>query len=85
MTIERDNAKEIARKEIEIEKRQLEDKIASLYQEITQNNINRDQLMAQLHSRLKINIQWQIMDVLYYTLYNSTYYLLNILYFLVLE
>jgi len=51
LTIERDGAKEIARQEIETEKRELENKIASLYQEITQNNFNRDQLMAQLHSR----------------------------------
>jgi len=51
LTIERDDAKEIARQEIETEKRELEDKIASLYQEITQNNVNRDQIMAQLHSR----------------------------------
>lgn len=51
LTIERDDAKKIARQEIETEKRELEDRIASLYQEITQNNANRDQLMAQLHSR----------------------------------
>lgn len=57
MTTEKDNAKEIARQEIETEKRELEDKIASLYQEIIQNNANRDQFMAQLHSRLKFNIQ----------------------------
>jgi len=51
LTTERDDAKEIARQEIEKEKRELENKIASLYQEITQNNVNRDQIMAQLHSR----------------------------------
>lgn len=51
LTMERDDAKKIARQEIETEKRELEDKIASLYQEITQNNVNRDKLMAQLHSR----------------------------------
>lgn len=55
MTIERDNAKELAKQEIEAEKRELEDKIASLYQEIIQNNVNRDQFMAQLQSRLKFN------------------------------
>lgn len=51
LTTERDNAKEVARQEIEMEKRELEEKIASLYEEITQNNVNRDQFMAQLHSR----------------------------------
>lgn len=55
LTRERDDAKKIARQEIETEKRELKDEIASLYQEITQNNVNRDQLMTQLHSRL-INV-----------------------------
>lgn len=59
MTTEKDNAKEIARQEIETEKRELENKIASLYQEIIQNNANRDQFMAQLHNRLKFNIRQQ--------------------------
>lgn len=57
MTTEKDNAKEITRQEIETEKRELEDKIASLYQEIIQNNANKDQIMAQLHSRLKFNLK----------------------------
>jgi len=57
LTTEKDNAKELAKQEIETEKRELEDKIASLYQEIIQNNANRDQFMAQLQSRLKFNIQ----------------------------
>lgn len=52
LTAERDNAKDTARREIEMEKRELEDKITLLCQEITQNNVNRDQIMAQLHSRL---------------------------------
>lgn len=52
MTTERDNAKKLAKQEIEAEKRELEDKIASLYQEIIQNNANRDRFMAQLQSRL---------------------------------
>lgn len=55
LTTERDNAKKIARQELEIEKRELENKIASLYQEITQKDTNRDQVMALLHSRLNIN------------------------------
>lgn len=55
LTTEKANAKEIARQEIEIEKRELEDKIASLYREITQNNVNRDQLMTQLYSRLNFD------------------------------
>lgn len=51
LTAERDNAKGIARREIEAEKRVLEDKIASLYQELTQNNANKEMLMSQLYSR----------------------------------
>lgn len=51
LTMERDDAKRIARHEIESEKRQLEDKIASLYRELTENNANRDSVMAQLYSR----------------------------------
>lgn len=49
--MERDNAKQLARQDIEGEKRELEKKIASLYQEIAQSNANRDTSMAQLHSR----------------------------------
>lgn len=51
LTAERDNAKGIARREIEGEKRVLEDKIASLFQELTQNNANKEMLMSQLYSR----------------------------------
>lgn len=57
LNIERNNAKKIVRQEIEGEKRELEEKIASLYQEITRINANRDASMAQLHSRF---------DILYY-------------------
>ncbi|XP_023290362.1 centrosomal protein of 131 kDa isoform X2 [Orussus abietinus] len=53
---ERDNAKKIVRAEIECEKRKLEDKIASLYRELTESNTNRDTLMAQLYSRIKLII-----------------------------
>ncbi|XP_028045428.2 centrosomal protein of 131 kDa isoform X1 [Monomorium pharaonis] len=63
LTIQRDNAKELARQEIETEKKELEDKIASLYQEITQNNINRDQLMAQLHSRIKLVVTQKVIII----------------------
>ena len=49
--MERDHSKKIARQEIESEKRELENKIASLYREITENNANRDSVMAQLYSR----------------------------------
>ncbi|XP_077266800.1 centrosomal protein dilatory isoform X3 [Temnothorax americanus] len=63
LTTERDDAKKIARKEIETEKRELEDKIASLYQEITQNNVNRDQLMAQLHSRIKFIVTQKVLII----------------------
>ncbi|XP_032686822.1 centrosomal protein of 131 kDa [Odontomachus brunneus] len=63
LTIERDNAREIAKQEIETEKRELEDKIALLYQEITRNNANRDQLMAQLHSRIKLVLTQKILVI----------------------
>lgn len=49
--MERNNAKKIVRQEIEAEKRELEDKIASLYRELTESNSNRDLQMAQLYSR----------------------------------
>lgn len=51
LTLERDQARRIARQEIESEKRELEDKIASLYRELTENNANRDSIMTQLYSR----------------------------------
>ncbi|XP_046412848.1 centrosomal protein of 131 kDa [Neodiprion fabricii] len=54
LTIERDDAKKIVRKEIEMEKRELENKIASLHRELTENNSNRDVQMAQLYSRVKL-------------------------------
>ncbi|XP_019696478.1 centrosomal protein of 131 kDa isoform X2 [Harpegnathos saltator] len=63
LTVERDNAKEIARKEIEIDKRELENKIASLHQEIARNNANRDQLMMQLHSRVKLVFTQKILII----------------------
>lgn len=52
--MERNNSKKLARQEIEQEKRELEEKIASLYQEITRINANRDASMAQLHSRFDL-------------------------------
>lgn len=51
LTRERDHAKKLARQEIEHEKRELEDKISSLYKEITEINKNRDTHMTQLYSR----------------------------------
>ncbi|XP_018348192.1 PREDICTED: centrosomal protein of 131 kDa-like [Trachymyrmex septentrionalis] len=63
LTAERDDAKETARLEIETEKKELKDKIASLYQEIRQNNVNRDQLMAQLHSRIKFVITQKVLII----------------------
>ncbi|KAG7212680.1 hypothetical protein KM043_012959 [Ampulex compressa] len=60
---EKNNAKSIARQEIETEKRGLEDKIASLYKEITQNNANRDTLMVQLHSRIKLIVMQKILTI----------------------
>lgn len=55
LSMERDNAMKLARQEIEVEKRELEEKIASLYQEIARNNSNRNASMAQLHSRFYID------------------------------
>ncbi|KAG5314878.1 CP131 protein, partial [Pseudoatta argentina] len=63
LTAERNDAKETARQEIETEKKELKDKIASLYQEIRQNNVNRDQLMAQLHSRIKFVITQKVLII----------------------
>ncbi|EFN74317.1 5-azacytidine-induced protein 1 [Camponotus floridanus] len=63
LTTEKDNAKELAKQEIETEKRELEDKIASLYQEIIQNNANRDQFMAQLQSRIKLIITQKALTI----------------------
>ncbi|XP_018317390.1 centrosomal protein of 131 kDa [Mycetomoellerius zeteki] len=63
LTTERDDAKETARQEIETEKKELKDKIASLYREIRQNNINRDQLMAQLHSRIKFVVTQKVLII----------------------
>ncbi|XP_048269426.1 centrosomal protein of 131 kDa isoform X3 [Bombus terrestris] len=54
LSMERDNSKKLARQEIEGEKRELEEKIASLYHEITRINANRDTSMTQLHSRIKL-------------------------------
>ncbi|XP_015182912.1 PREDICTED: centrosomal protein of 131 kDa [Polistes dominula] len=63
LTTERDNAREIARREIEPEKRILEDKIASLYQELMQNNNNKDMLMSQLYSRVKLIITQKVLTI----------------------
>ncbi|KAL2713892.1 centrosomal protein of 131 kDa-like [Vespula squamosa] len=63
LTAERDNAKGIARREIEAEKRVLEDKIASLYQELTQNNANKEMLMSQLYSRVKLIITQKVLTI----------------------
>ncbi|XP_076683839.1 centrosomal protein dilatory [Andrena cerasifolii] len=60
---ERDSAKKLARKEIEAEKRELEEKIASLYQEITQNNASKDTSMAQLHSRIKLIMTQKVLTI----------------------
>ncbi|XP_043494468.1 centrosomal protein of 131 kDa [Polistes fuscatus] len=63
LTAERDNARGIARREIEPEKRILEDKIASLYQELMQNNANKDMLMSQLYSRVKLIITQKVLTI----------------------
>lgn len=66
LSVERDSAKKLARQEIEAEKRELEEKIASLYQEITQNNASKDASMAQLHSRsyidfCRVYVRWLLL------------------------
>ncbi|KAK1123334.1 hypothetical protein K0M31_008952 [Melipona bicolor] len=63
LNIERNNSKKLARQEIEQEKRELEEKIASLYQEITRINANRDASMAQLHGRIKLIITQKILTI----------------------
>ncbi|XP_024941076.1 centrosomal protein of 131 kDa isoform X2 [Cephus cinctus] len=54
MKMERDNAKRVVRQEIEMEKRGLEEKISSLYRELAENNSNREALMGQVYSRIKL-------------------------------
>lgn len=63
LSMERDNAMKLARQEIEVEKRELEEKIASLYQEIARNNSNRNASMAQLHSRIKLIMTQKILAI----------------------
>lgn len=63
LTIERDNARRSARQEIEGEKRELEEKICSLYQEITRINVNRDVSLAQLRSRIKLIMTQKILAI----------------------
>ncbi|EZA48105.1 5-azacytidine-induced protein [Ooceraea biroi] len=63
VTAERDNAKEIAKQEIEAEKKELKDKIASLYQEITRNNANKDQSIRELHSKIKFIITQKVFTI----------------------
>ncbi|XP_060830202.1 centrosomal protein of 131 kDa isoform X1 [Bombus pascuorum] len=63
LSMERDNSKKLARQEIEGEKRELEEKIASLYHEITRINANRDTSMAQLHSRIKLIMTQKVLTI----------------------
>lgn len=54
LTREKDHAKNLARQEIEYEKRELEERIASLYKEISEINSNKEAHMAQVYSRYKL-------------------------------
>ncbi|XP_033357749.1 centrosomal protein of 131 kDa isoform X1 [Bombus vosnesenskii] len=63
LSMERDNSKKLARQEIEGEKRELEEKIASLYHEITRINANRDTSMTQLHSRIKLIMTQKVLTI----------------------
>ncbi|XP_076300022.1 centrosomal protein dilatory isoform X2 [Lasioglossum baleicum] len=63
LSSERDDAKKLARQEIEGEKRDLEGKIASLYQEIALINANRDASLAQLHSRIKLIMTQKVLTI----------------------
>ncbi|XP_076652034.1 centrosomal protein dilatory [Halictus rubicundus] len=63
LSSERDDAKKLVRQEIEGEKRDLEDKIASLYQEIAVINANRDVSLAQLHSRIKLIMTQKVLTI----------------------
>nr|XP_033337543.1 centrosomal protein of 131 kDa [Megalopta genalis] len=63
LSLERDDAKRLVRQEIEGEKRDLEGKIASLYQEIALINANRDASLAQLHSRIKLIMTRKVLTI----------------------
>ncbi|XP_029049631.1 centrosomal protein of 131 kDa isoform X1 [Osmia bicornis bicornis] len=63
LRMEKDQAKKLARQEIEGEKRELEEKIASLYQEITRINSNKDASMSQLHSRIKLIMTQKVLTI----------------------
>ncbi|CAL7942716.1 unnamed protein product [Xylocopa violacea] len=60
---EKDDAKKLARQEIEGEKRDLEAKIASLYQEITRIDRNGEASMARIHSRIKLVMTQKILTI----------------------
>ncbi|KZC09207.1 5-azacytidine-induced protein 1 [Dufourea novaeangliae] len=63
LSLEKDNARKLARQEIEGEKRELEEKIGSLYHEIGQNNASREASMAQLHSRIKLVMTQKVLTI----------------------
>ncbi|CAK9803347.1 Centrosomal protein of 131 kDa [Anthophora quadrimaculata] len=63
LSVEKENAKALARQEIEGEKRELEEKIASLYQEITCINASKETSMAQLHSRIKLVMTQKMLTI----------------------
>ncbi|XP_063983556.1 centrosomal protein of 131 kDa-like isoform X2 [Diachasmimorpha longicaudata] len=54
LTREKDHARNLARQEIEYEKRELEERISSLYREISEINSNQESHMAQVYSRVKL-------------------------------
>ncbi|XP_020279135.1 centrosomal protein of 131 kDa [Pseudomyrmex gracilis] len=63
LTLEKNDARDIARREFDMEKRELEEKIASLQQEIIRNNASRDQFMTQLQSRIKLVVTRKILTI----------------------
>ncbi|KOC67741.1 5-azacytidine-induced protein 1 [Habropoda laboriosa] len=63
LNIEKENARTFARQEIEGEKRELEEKIASLYQEISRINANKEVSMVQLHSRIKLVMTQKVLTI----------------------
>ncbi|XP_076757293.1 centrosomal protein dilatory [Xylocopa sonorina] len=63
LSVEKDDARKLARQEIEGEKRDLEEKIASLYQEITRMDRDREESMARIHSRIKLVMTQKVLTI----------------------
>ncbi|XP_066602779.1 centrosomal protein of 131 kDa-like [Prorops nasuta] len=60
---DRDNARKIARMEIESEKKELEKKITVLYQEINDHHSNKEILLTQIHNRVKLVVSQKMLTI----------------------